>query len=42
MTAIYKNDKNHIMFFEPVVSSIMPAGYDVGGPGASINIPVNN
>ncbi|CAL6028159.1 Conserved_hypothetical protein [Hexamita inflata] len=39
MKAIYAEDKNHIIFFEPVVSSITKAGFDVGGPGAAIGIP---
>jgi len=39
MRVIYEQDPNHIIFFEPVVSSIMPAGFDKGGPGAALGIP---
>lgn len=39
MKDIWANDKNHLLFFEPVVSSFMQAGYEVGGPGASLGIP---
>lgn len=41
MKAIWENDKNHLLFFEPVVTSIMKAGFDVGGPGKDLGIPAN-
>lgn len=38
MKAIYANDKNHIMFFEPLVTTFLPAGFSEKGPGADIGI----
>lgn len=39
MKAVYEVDKNHIIFFEPLVTALLPAGFDIGGPGLAVGIP---
>lgn len=41
MKTIYENDKNHLIFFEPIVINNFKSGFDVNGPGSSIGIPTN-
>lgn len=41
MERVYGQDQNHIIFFEPIVTSITETGFDVGGPGAELGIPVS-